>query len=116
MTPSTEWKEVIAPDEGVVFERLAQDLAGVQAAVAARRGSQHRALHAKSNVNARAELEVLAGIPAHARVGMFAEPKKDVTQLQLRSSPAFQRARFACRDRYHAPVRKFHQKVERGLW
>lgn len=76
MTPSTEWKEVLGPDEAAVFERLAQDLAGVQAAVAARRGAQHRALHAKGNVAARAELEVLAGLPPHARVGLFAEPKK----------------------------------------
>lgn len=76
MTPSTEWKEVIAPDEAAVFERLAQDLAGVQAAVTAKRGSPHRALHAKGNVVARAELEVLASLPPHARVGLFAEPKK----------------------------------------
>lgn len=76
MTPSTEWKEVIGPDEGAVFERLAQDLAGVQAAIAAKRGGQHRALHAKGNVAARAEFEVLAGLPPHARVGVFAEPKK----------------------------------------
>lgn len=76
MTPSTEWKEVIGPDEGAVFERLARDLAGMQAAVAAKRGGHHRALHAKANVTARAELEVLAGLPPHARAGMFAEPKK----------------------------------------
>lgn len=75
MTPSTEWKEVIAPDEAAVFERLAQDLAGVQAAVAAKKGV-HRALHAKANLLARAEFEVLAGLPPHARVGLFSEPKK----------------------------------------
>lgn len=76
MTPSTEWKEIIAPGEAEVFERLAQELAGVQKAVAAKRGATHRALHAKGNVLARAELEVLAGLPPHARVGFFAEPKK----------------------------------------
>lgn len=76
MQPSTEWREVIGPDEGALFERLAQDLAGVQAMVAAKRGAPHRALHAKGNVLARAEFEVLAGIPEHARVGLFAEPKK----------------------------------------
>jgi hypothetical protein len=67
MSPSTEWKEVIAPDEGALFERLAQDLAGVQARIAAKRGSLHRALHAKANVIARAEFEVLAGIVPRAR-------------------------------------------------
>lgn len=76
MTPSTEWKEVIAPDEGPIFERLAQDLAGVQAAVTRQKGTAHRGLHAKANVVARAELEVLAGLPPHARVGLYAEPKK----------------------------------------
>lgn len=76
MTPSTEWKEVIAPDEAAVFERLAQDLAGVQAEVARKTGSVQRGLHAKPNLIARAELEVLAGLPPHARAGLFAEPKK----------------------------------------
>lgn len=76
MTPSTEWRESIGADEASVFERLAQDLAGVQAAVTARRGQVHRALHAKANVVARAEFEVLAGLPPHARVGFFTEPKQ----------------------------------------
>jgi hypothetical protein len=75
-TPSTEWREALRPDEGALFEKLAQDLAGIQAAVAAKRGKTHRALHAKGNVVARAELDVLAGIPEHARVGLFSEPKK----------------------------------------
>jgi hypothetical protein len=76
MTPSKDWKEVVAPDEAAVFERLAQDLAGVQANVARRVGSPQRGLHAKSNVNLRAEFEVLAGLPEHARVGLFSEAKK----------------------------------------
>lgn len=76
MSPSTEWREVLRPDEGALFEKLAQELAGVQSMVAKKRGTTHRALHAKGNVLCRAELEVLAGIPEHARVGMFAEPKK----------------------------------------
>jgi hypothetical protein len=75
-SPSTDWREVIGPDEGTSFEKLAQDLAGVQSMVAKKRGTTHRGLHAKANVVARAELEVLAGIPEHARVGMFAQPKK----------------------------------------
>jgi hypothetical protein len=74
-TPSTDWKEVIAPGEAELFERLAADLAGLQAAVAKKRGSPSRALHAKQNVTARAHFEVLAGLPEHARVGLFAEPK-----------------------------------------
>lgn len=75
-SPSTDWKEVIGPGENESFEKLAQDLAGLQSKVAASRGKVHRGLHAKANVLARAEFEVLAGIPEHVRVGMFAEPKK----------------------------------------
>jgi hypothetical protein len=76
MNPSTEWKEIIGPDEAAVFERLAQDLAGAQAGVASKAGSVQRALHNKPNVIVRAEFEVLASLPPHARVGLFAEPKK----------------------------------------
>lgn len=76
MSPSTEWKEVIAPDEGVVFERLAADLQTVQAAAARKMGSLHRGLHAKPNVSVRAQFEVLAGLPANLKVGLFAEPKQ----------------------------------------
>ena len=76
MTPSTEWKELIAPNEAEIFEGLAQDLAGVQAGVASQRGTTHRALHARANLLVRAEFEVLASLPPHARVGFFSEPKK----------------------------------------
>lgn len=74
--PSTTWKEVIAPGEAETFERLAQDLAGVQARAAQRRGRVSRGLHAKQALAARASLEVLPDLPAHARVGLFAEPKR----------------------------------------
>ena len=94
MTPSKGWKEVIGPDEPAVFERLAQDLAGVQAAVTSRVGAPHRGLHAKSNLNVRAELEVMAGLPEHARVGLFAEPKKyDAVVRFSNGGPAPQRDR-----------------------
>ena len=76
MTPSTAWKELIAPNEAATFEGLAQDLAGVQAGVASQRGQTHRALHARANLLVRAEFEVLASLPPHARVGFFSEPKK----------------------------------------
>jgi hypothetical protein len=74
MTPSTDWKEVIAPDEAAVFERLAAELADLQKARAAK-SAMRRALHAKPNTVAHATLEVLGGLPAHAAVGLFAEPK-----------------------------------------
>lgn len=76
MKASTEWKEIIGPNEAAVFEALAQDLAGVQSGVSSKKGSVHRALHAKANLLARAEFEVLPDLPEIARVGFFAEPRK----------------------------------------
>jgi hypothetical protein len=73
--PSTDWKEVVAPGESELFERLAQDLARLQAKVGAKRGSLDRGLHAKSNAAARAQFEVLADVPAHLKVGLFAAPR-----------------------------------------
>ena len=72
--PSTEWKERIAPGEAELFERLAQDLAGMQSALAQKNGVQ-RALHAKRNFVARGSFEVKADLPETHRVGLFSEPK-----------------------------------------
>lgn len=73
-TPSTDWKERLAPGEAALFERLAHDLAAVQQGLAEKRGIQ-RALHAKPNFVARAAFEVKGGLPESHRVGLFAEPK-----------------------------------------
>jgi hypothetical protein len=75
MTPSTEWKEVTGPGEAALFERLATELAEMQRANAQRSGATRRGLHAKTNVTARATLDVLGGLPEHARVGLFASPR-----------------------------------------
>lgn len=69
--PSKDWKEKIADDEKERFEKYATILADLQRA----RGGKSRALHAKQHAGLRAELEVLE-VPEHARVAMFAEPKK----------------------------------------
>jgi hypothetical protein len=71
MTPSTDWKESVAPDEDGRFERLAQRLAGVQKA---RDGAKTRALHGKSHAGLRATLRILPDLPEHARQGLFAAP------------------------------------------
>ncbi len=71
MAPSKDWKEKIADDEKERFERYATVLADLQRA----RGGKSRALHAKQHAGVRAEVEVLADIPEHARVALFAEPK-----------------------------------------
>jgi len=72
-TPSTEWKERIAPGEAELFERLAQDLAGMQQTLAQKNGIK-RGLHAKPNFVARASFEVKS-VPESHRVGLFAEPR-----------------------------------------
>jgi hypothetical protein len=75
MPPATDWKEVIEDDEGARFERYATMFGQMQKRHA-RSGKIARALHAKANLAAEAELEVLGDIASDAKVGMFAEPKK----------------------------------------
>lgn len=73
-SPSKQWKEVVAPDEGERFERYAEQLRLLQQQNA-KAGRPHRALHAKLLLGARAELTVLPNLPEHAQVGLFATPK-----------------------------------------
>lgn len=75
---ATEWKEIIPADESARFERYAEMFGAMQRAAAAK--AKHakvtdRALHAKANLAARAELEVLPDLPPEAAVGMFATPR-----------------------------------------
>jgi hypothetical protein len=73
MSPATDWMESIARGESERHERFAEALCALQR----RRAAGHkpdRALHAKPNLGARAEFEVLAELPEPARVGIFAEP------------------------------------------
>lgn len=72
--PSTQWREEIGPDEEPRFERQAERLREIQRKNAARAGTS-RALHAKHTGCFAAELHVHGDLPAHARVGVFAEPK-----------------------------------------
>jgi hypothetical protein len=72
--PSREWKERIAEGEKTHLEQLAEQLRDAQRALAAGR-SASRALHAKGQAPARAQLTVLAEVPDHAKVGLFGTPK-----------------------------------------
>ena len=72
--PSTEWRERIAPDEEARFARQGEKLAPVHAALSARYGAG-RLLHRKPVLAARGTLEVLDGLPAYARHGIFAAPR-----------------------------------------
>ena len=71
--PSTAWRERIAPDEAAHLERVAKVIGGLQRTKSAKFG-QGRALHRKQLLAATGTLEVLAGLPDHARHGLFATP------------------------------------------
>lgn len=73
MTPRTDWKEEVPPNEGAQFEMLAKALADNQQRVA-KGGKPLRAVHAKATVGARARVEIAGDLPAQARVGIFAAP------------------------------------------
>lgn len=71
--PSTEWREQIAPDEAERFERYARSFAELQQRRSAKLG-KGRVLHRKQVLGLPATLEVLDGLPSHARQGLFAQP------------------------------------------
>lgn len=81
-TPSTAWKEVIAPDEAQRFAAYTEVFAALQARKSARYG-QGRALHRKQLSVASGRLEVLDGLPEWARQGLFAAPGAFEAQLRL---------------------------------
>jgi hypothetical protein len=72
-TPSTEWKERIAPDEEARYAGFAQAFEEIQARKSQRYGPG-RTLHRKQLAVAQGTLEVLDGLPAYARHGLFAVP------------------------------------------
>lgn len=71
--PSTDWRERIAPDEAQHFARVAKVIGDLQRAKSAKFGPG-RALHRKQLLAATGTLEVPAGLPDHARHGLFATP------------------------------------------
>lgn len=72
--PSTDWQEVVAPDENERFEDYAQKLHALQKG-RVKDNKTPRALHAKQLLGARAEFTVLPDLPEYARVGIFATPQ-----------------------------------------
>lgn len=74
LAPSTRWQEKIAPDEEQRYAQYAQRFAQMQARKSARWGVG-RALHRKQLTAAYGTLEVLDGLPGHARHGLFARPR-----------------------------------------
>jgi hypothetical protein len=70
-----DWKEVIEDDEAARFDGYAAFLSKVQHSHASN-GAIARALHAKQNLGVEAELVIGGDVPANARHGMFAAPKR----------------------------------------
>lgn len=74
--PSTTWKEVIEPGEQELFEGFAREIAAQQKDAAQKtNGGLRRGFHAKLHAGLMAEFQVLAELPAHARFGVFGEPR-----------------------------------------
>lgn len=71
--PSTTWQERIPPDEDAHLQRVAKVIAGLQRNRSAKFGAG-RTLHRKQLLATTGTLEVLDGLPEHARHGLFATP------------------------------------------
>ncbi len=72
-TPSTAWREQVAPDEDERFAGYARQFTAMQRAKSVAFGNG-RALHRKQHLGLKARLEVLDALPEHARHGLFAAP------------------------------------------
>jgi hypothetical protein len=72
--PSTGWQEKIAPGEEERYAGYAKQFAAIQARKSARWGPG-RTLHRKQLTAAHGVLEVLDGLPAFTRHGLFAQPR-----------------------------------------
>ena len=79
---STEWREKVAPDEAAHLVRVAKVVGDLQRA-RSRKFGQGRALHRKQLLAATGTLEVYAGLPDHARHGLFATPGRHRALVRL---------------------------------
>jgi hypothetical protein len=80
--PSTEWRELIAPDEAARFARGAKVIGDLQRSRSAKFG-RGRALHRKQLMAVSGTLDVLDGLPEHARHGLFAQPGQHRVLVRL---------------------------------
>ena len=85
--PSKAWRENIASDETERFARYAQQFADMQRAKSARFGTG-RALHRRQQLGLTARLDVLPGLPAHARHGLFEAPLSYDALIRLSNGSA----------------------------
>jgi len=80
--PSTDWRERIAPDEEAHFSRAANIIGELQRKRSAKYGNG-RGLHRKQLLATTATLDVLDGLPEHARHGLFATPGRHRALIRL---------------------------------
>jgi len=85
--PSTAWQERVAPDEAERFARYAAELAEMQRRKSERLG-RGRALHRKQILGIAGRVEVLPGLPEHARHGLFAAPGSHDAWVRLSNGSA----------------------------
>ncbi|WP_010459434.1 hypothetical protein [Acidovorax radicis] len=81
-TPSTDWQEVVAPDEAQRFAGYARQFAELQARKSHKYGTG-RGLHRKQLTAARGQLQVLGDLPAFASHGLFAQPGQYDVRVRL---------------------------------
>lgn len=70
---TTDWKEVISPDEASRHQGYARDFEQIQARKSEKYG-KGRALHRKQQLGLKGRFEVLGSLPPQARHGLFAAP------------------------------------------
>lgn len=80
--PSTQWTEVVDPDEDQRFASYAQRFAELQQRKSAKQG-EGRALHRKQVLAIEGQLTVLDDLPDFARHGLFAQPNTYRTVVRL---------------------------------
>lgn len=80
--PSTDWREKVPADEETHFARVGQVIGDLQKARSAKFGTG-RGLHRKQLLATAGTLEVLEGLPEHARHGLFAAPGRHRVLVRL---------------------------------
>jgi hypothetical protein len=80
--PSTDWREKVPPDEEAHFARVGRVIGDLQKNRSAKFGAG-RGLHRKQLLATTGTLDVLEGLPEHARHGLFATPGRHRALVRL---------------------------------
>lgn len=80
--PSTDWREVIAPNDEERYAQYAEQFSEMQRRKSAKYGNG-RALHRKQILGLPAKLEVLSGLPEYAQAGLFAQAREYQALVRL---------------------------------